>query len=215
MKLLSAAETSRGSKFTRSHQHPSPQSGLCGFKELQILPTAKDYTSCFLFYYSLLVYPQLQYLSMPYSSDHWRWESHFLCFTFRYMDSCQSHTLDALQLGCPFTLIFSPWPYEFIFLYHQSLFHCYACIGIWLYVYFIVFFMNFCKEQLIGKPVHAFSLIGNSVLLLQIISKNLLHLPLTLRFHLSPYTPKTPEPVMCNAMNNLPDSHRYLKIYLF
>lgn len=56
MKLLSATEPNRGSKFIRSHQHPSPHSGLCGFKKLQILSTAEDYISCFLFYYGLLVY---------------------------------------------------------------------------------------------------------------------------------------------------------------
>lgn len=40
----------------RSHRHPRPQSGLCGFRNLHILPTTKAYISCFLFYCGLLAY---------------------------------------------------------------------------------------------------------------------------------------------------------------
>lgn len=130
---LSATEPSRGSKFTRSHQHPSPQSGLCGFKKLQILSTAKDYISCFLFYYGLLVYspsPISVNASLHWSSKVKAKYSLLYPLMCRFLSKSQLR-YDSAWL--PFYSHFLPWSYEFIFLHHPTLFHYYAFIGIWLY----------------------------------------------------------------------------------
>lgn len=133
MKLLSTTEPSRGSKFTRSHQHPSPQSGLCGFKKLQILSTAKDSMSCFLFYYVLLVYSPT-----PISVNALQWSSKVkVKYSLLYPLVCGLLSKSQLRYTSTWLPLYShlsPWPYEFIFPHHPTLFHYYAFIGIWLYL---------------------------------------------------------------------------------
>lgn len=88
----------------------------------------KDYISCFLFYFGLLVYSPtpISVSSLLPMITKGQVKHSLLYPVIMWIPIKVTHdSLDTRQLDCSFTLIFSQ-SCEFIFLYHQTLFHYFA-----------------------------------------------------------------------------------------